>query len=180
VIAPEQAVATLLRETAGLPPWAVVGGPAHLAEILERITIAMAFGADARVAMPRLRPAVVAAAEHVSRHYRERLLIEDLARAAGVSTEQLGHVFREGLGITAKEFVARFRINAACHMLGDADHKLEHIAELTGFEDASHLSRVFTRRLGMRPGEYRRRLESVSVHPTPARFARRPSPSRGG
>ena len=49
----------------------------------------------------------------------------------------------ESLGITVKEFVIRFRVSAACHLLADADFKLEHIAELTGFDDASHLSRVF-------------------------------------
>ena len=75
---------------------------------------------------------------------------------------QLGRLFREDLGITMKEFITRFRISAACRMLADADYKLEHIAELAGFQDASHLSRVFTRELGMRPGEFRRRLETAA------------------
>jgi transcriptional regulator GlxA family with amidase domain len=51
--------------------------------------------------------------------------------------------FDESLGITVKEFVTRVRVSAACHLLADADFKLERIAELTGFDDASHLSRVF-------------------------------------
>ena len=120
---------------------------------------AIARVADMRAAMPRVRGVVIAAAEHVSRHYREKLLGQDVARAVGASTERLGQAFSESLGITLKEFITRFRISAACHMLADADHKLEHIAELTGFDDASHLSRVFVRQRGMRPGEYRRRHE---------------------
>jgi transcriptional regulator GlxA family with amidase domain len=43
--------------------------------------------------------------------------------------------------------------------LADADSKLEHVAELTGFDDASHLSRVFIQQRGMRPGAYRRQLK---------------------
>ena len=140
-------------------PFVTLDRPSPLDESLERIVAAIARVADMRAAMPRVRGVVIAAAEHVSRHYREKLLGQDVARAVGASTERLGQAFSESLGITLKEFITRFRISAACHMLADADHKLEHIAELTGFDDASHLSRVFVRQRGMRPGEYRRRHE---------------------
>jgi AraC-like DNA-binding protein len=130
-----------------------------LGEIFERVVTAIASLTDMRVAKPRVRHVVFAAAEHVSRRYREKLLGRDVAHAVGVSTDQLGQAFDESLGMSVKEFVTRFRVSAACHLLADADHKLEHIAELTGFEDASHLSRVFVRQRGIRPGEYRRRLE---------------------
>jgi transcriptional regulator GlxA family with amidase domain len=52
-----------------------------------------------------------------------------------------------------------FRVSAACDPQGDVDSRLERIANLTGFDDGSHLSRVFVRQRGMRPGEYRRQLE---------------------
>ena len=58
----------------------------------------------------------------------------DIARAVGVSTDQLGQAFDESLGLSVKEFVTRFRISAACHLLAGADFKLELIAELTGFD----------------------------------------------
>ena len=115
--------------------------------------------ADMPVARPHIRPVVLGAAQHVVRHYREKLRSRDIARAVGVSADQLGQAFEESLGVSVKEFVTRFRISAACHQLAGADFKLEHIAELTGFDDASHLSRVFVQRRGMRPGAYRRRLE---------------------
>lgn len=54
--------------------------------------------------------------------------------------------------------MTRFRISAACYALVDGTSTLEHIAAMTGFQDASHLSRVFTGQLGVRPGEYRRRV----------------------
>ncbi len=54
--------------------------------------------------------------------------------------------------------MARFRIVAVCYALVGGKSKLEHIAAVTGFQDASHLSRVFGRQVGMRPGEYRRRV----------------------
>jgi DNA-binding NtrC family response regulator len=159
VMVTDHLTAARLRQSRLLPRAAVLAGPYHVDAILERIAAALTPVADARVAMPRLRPTVVAAVEHVGRHYREKLGTQDVARVVRVATEQLGREFRECLGITAKEFITQFRISAVCRMLIDGDHKLEHIADLTGFQDASHLSRVFTRQLGIRPGEYRRRME---------------------
>ncbi len=142
---------------------AVVVRPYHVDAILGRIAATLITVSDARVAIPALRPKVSAAVEHVSRHFGEKLRAEDVAQAVHVSAKQLGQEFRDSLGITAKEFITRVRINAACRLVIGADHKLEHIAALTGFDDASHLSRVFARQRGIRPGEYRRRLEAKQV-----------------
>jgi AraC-like DNA-binding protein len=167
VMVTDELAAARLRQSRLLPRAAVVAEPYHADAILERIVAALTPVADARAAMPRLRPTVVVAVEHVGRHYREKLRAQDVARAVRVSTEQLGREFRACLGITAKEFITRFRISAVCRMLIDGDHKLERIADLTGFQDASHLSRVFTRELGMRPGEYRRRMETAPAGDKP-------------
>ena len=133
--------------------------PHDVGEIFERIGAAMTALTDVNGAKPRVRRVVFAAAEHVSRRYQDKLLGRDIAETVGVSRDHLGQAFDESLGITVKEFVTRFRVSAACHLLADADFKLEHVAELTGFDDASHLSRVFVQQRGMRPGAYRRRLE---------------------
>jgi DNA-binding NtrC family response regulator len=147
-----------IRESAGLPSWAVLAGPYHLGTLLEWIATAMPPLGETRVALPTLRPHVAEAIDHVIRHYTTRLLAEDVARAAGLSARQLADMFNDCLGMSAKEFITRFRVVAACRLLLDGSPTLQQIAEMTGFEDASHLSHVFNRYLGMRPGEYRRRL----------------------
>ena len=152
-----------IRESSGLPSWAVLAGPYHLGNLLEWIATAMPPLGETRVALPTLRPAVAEAIEHVIRHHGERLLAEDLARVAGLSPRTLADTFNECLGMSAKEFIIRFRVAAACRLLLEGSPTLQQIAMTTGFEDASHLSHVFNRYVGMRPGEYRRRLTSVAT-----------------
>jgi DNA-binding NtrC family response regulator len=151
-----------VRESAGLPAWAVLAGPYHLGSLLEWMATAMPPLGESRVALPTLRPPVTEAIEHIIRHHAERLLAEDVARAAGLSARQLADAFNDCLGMSAKEFITRFRVVAACRLLIEGSLTLQQIADATGFEDASHLSHVFNRYLGMRPGEYRRRLSSVN------------------
>src|SRR6185295_3634973 len=109
-----------------------------------------------------LRAPVAEAIRHVVAHHAERLLAEDVARAVGVSPRQLADTFNDCLGMSAKEFITRFRVVAACRLLIEGSPTLQQIADLTGFEDASHLSHVFNRYVGMRPGEYRRRLTTAA------------------
>ena len=140
-------------------PLLTVAEPRDLHCVFQRVMVTVSTSADMPVAKPHLRPVVLAAAQHVADHYREKLRGRDVAAAVGVSTDHLGQAFEESLGVSVKEFVTRFRISAACHLLAGADLKLEHIAELTGFDDASHLSRVFVQQRGLRPGAYRRQLD---------------------
>jgi transcriptional regulator GlxA family with amidase domain len=92
----------------------------------------------------------------------------------GVSPSHLGHRFRAEAGITVKAYLARIRVAAAQHLLTRTELKLETIAELVGFCDASHLSRVFRELNGHRPGEYRRRSQRYG----PAPFLRAPGSAR--
>jgi DNA-binding NtrC family response regulator len=160
-VAADGSAAEHIRQSAGLPAWAVLAGPYHLGRLLEWLATAMPPLGETRVALPTLRPVVGEAIEHVIRHHAERLLAEDVARASGLSARQLADTFNECLGMSAKEFITRFRVVAACRLLIEGSPTLQQIAESTGFEDASHLSHVFNRYLGMRPGEYRRRLTSA-------------------
>lgn len=163
VAAPDVATADRVREAAGLQSWAVLAGPLHLGNLLEWLGTAMTPLGQAHVSLPSLRPAVVQGVDHVIRHHGERLLSEDVARAAGISARQLADTFNDCLGMSAKEFITRFRVASASRMLIDGAHTLQQIADATGFEDASHLSHVFNRYLGVRPGEYRRRLKAAGA-----------------
>jgi transcriptional regulator GlxA family with amidase domain len=58
--------------------------------------------------------------------------------------------------MTWRQFVARTRVTLARDYLTHPRCTLETVAELVGFCDAPHLSRVFRRELGQSPGQFRR------------------------
>src|SRR2546429_4618381 len=59
-------------------------------------------------------------------------------------------------GMTLKTYVTRVRVEAARKLLRETGDKLEAVASLVGFHDASHLSRLFVKYLSGRPGDVRR------------------------
>ena len=53
------------------------------------------------------------------------------------------------------EYIAQQRISRACHLLQNTDNSIAQIANTCGYPDFSYFTRVFRKRLGMTPSEYR-------------------------
>jgi len=81
--------------------------------------------------------------------------IRRLARVVGTSPKHLSTCFREETGIPLKGYIAELRVEAAKWLLA-AGEKIEAAAVRVGLHDASHLSKLFVRYAGSRPGAYRR------------------------
>ena len=94
-------------------------------------------------------------------HYREPLVVADVARGVALSEDRLAHIFKETTGIPVKDYLTRLRIAIARRFLTETDAKLEVIAHRVGFGDASSFSRTFIDLAGIRPGEFRRSTRQV-------------------
>ena len=79
-----------------------------------------------------------------------------ISRILGTSSYYLSNVFSAETGISLKGYLNQMRIEAAKWLLAKTGEKLETIALRVGLHDASHLSRLFLRHTGDRPGAYRR------------------------
>jgi CheY-like chemotaxis protein len=128
----------------------VLRAPYRLHELVMRVLHAVRAG-PSRLTLP-----IVQAAEYVSRHYHEACLLQDAAAYADVSPSHLAHLFHQRLGMTWRQFVARTRVELAKEHLQNPRHTLEAVAELVGFCDAPHLSRVFRQQLKQSPGQFRK------------------------
>lgn len=59
------------------------------------------------------------------------------------------------MGVTAMEYVARWRLNLTCRMLEDPSNTLETIAHAVGYGGGPALSRAFKEKLGCSPAQWR-------------------------
>lgn len=80
---------------------------------------------------------------------------EEVARAAGLSPSHFSHLMRAKIGWSFTELLTRLRLDRACHLLAHTDQPLTRIAQDCGFSDQSYFTRVFRKRLGRTPGDYR-------------------------
>jgi AraC family transcriptional regulator len=97
------------------------------------------------------------AKEFLSTHCADDLSLVDAARACGLSRGHFTKSFRVATGLTPHQWLQRYRIDRAKHLLSNPALTIAQIAVSCGFADQSHLTRVFSRLLGDTPAAWRRR-----------------------
>ena len=85
--------------------------------------------------------------------YSERLTLDRLAEAAGMSRFGVLRAFRREVGISPYAFVMQVRVEQAKLLLREGVD-IAAVALRVGFSDQSHLTRKFKRLVGMTPGAY--------------------------
>jgi transcriptional regulator GlxA family with amidase domain len=86
---------------------------------------------------------------------KNHLSIEKLARRATMSSRNFARLFRQEMGKTPAKHIEDLRLEAARRQLESTSRSLDEIANASGFAGSEILRRVFRRRLGVTPGQYR-------------------------
>ena len=83
-----------------------------------------------------------------------------IADECRVSPKYLSRVYREKRGITLAGLISETRLEAAKRLLGrpgDECGNISQIAFAVGYNDPLYFSRVFRKRFGLPPGEFRKK-----------------------
>ena len=85
-----------------------------------------------------------------------RVQLKEVARECGLSVSHFSRSFRRSVGAAPHNWLLTRRVDAAKEKLRDGRLSLLDVALGCGFADQSHLTRVFTRIVGVSPGAWRR------------------------
>ncbi|WP_020618574.1 AraC family transcriptional regulator [Paenibacillus daejeonensis] len=85
--------------------------------------------------------------------------IRDLATLLELTPVQLTRRFRAAHGINPQDYATELRIREAGRLLSGTRLALHEIAARCGYENGYYLSRVFRKKTGLNPSEYRKRYQ---------------------
>ncbi len=77
--------------------------------------------------------------------------LDSLASAIGISRASLANRFRETLGSTPMDYLAKLRIEKGKRLLADSDKSLEEVARHVGYSSAFAFSKAYKRIQGVSP-----------------------------
>lgn len=86
----------------------------------------------------------------------------ELAKSLGVSSRSLERHFQSALKLSPSATAQRIRLARAKSLIERTDRTITDIAHTTGFSDAAHFSRTFSKLEGMAPAAYREARRSTS------------------
>jgi AraC family transcriptional regulator len=82
--------------------------------------------------------------------------LNDIARAACLSSFHFHRVFKETFGVTPQKYLAIQRLDRAAHLLRHTGRTVTEITLESGFQSPGSFSSLFSRHFGISPAEYRR------------------------
>ena len=101
--------------------------------------------------LERLQPAL----DYIEQNYADRISVTQLAQLLCLSSDRLGHLFRDGVGQAPLQYINEIRLRKAMNLLKTKEHTVTEVAQAVGFFDYNHFGRLFRRRYGCTPNQVR-------------------------
>lgn len=101
--------------------------------------------------------------KEVENRYAEPLTVKEMAGMCGYSASHFMKFFRRQMGMSFVEYLNDYRLLMAARMLASTEETVTEIARLSGFDQPSYFNRLFRRKYGMTPSEYRKEGEGFLV-----------------
>lgn len=95
------------------------------------------------------------ALQYMEEHYDKKLTLSEVAEHTYVSQWHLSKILNKHTGKSYSELLNTIRIKKAQELLNDSSLRIGDVAEIVGFLDMAHFSRVFKKIVGMSAQEYR-------------------------
>lgn len=95
------------------------------------------------------------AEQFIKDNYQEPLTLEAVAERIHISPRQLQRILKSQTGSTFSDYVESVRLSHVCRELEQSSKTIEQLAVRNGFSSANYLHRVFKRKLGVTPMQYR-------------------------
>ena len=99
------------------------------------------------------------ACQFLSKNLAEEITLEDIAHHVCLSPSRLAHLFREQIGVNVFRWREDQRMIVAKHLLQSTRFPIATIASQVGYDDQMYFSRVFRKRIGASPSDFRRSSE---------------------
>jgi transcriptional regulator GlxA family with amidase domain len=99
--------------------------------------------------------------EWAATHYRMQAPVAAMMELSGLPGRSFMRRFTKATGMTPLDYVHAHRLEEAKQMLETGDEPVEGIANDVGYEDTSFFGRLFRRKIGLTPAQYRLRFGSL-------------------
>lgn len=97
--------------------------------------------------------------QYVAENFDKNISLADLSNRFYLNLHYLSQLFKEKTGQNYLEYLTQVRMERTKEFLAETDLKIYEIAQMVGYSDPAHFSKVFERAVGCKPTEYRKLIE---------------------
>ena len=99
---------------------------------------------------------ITTALKYIKEHFSQDITMATVANFVSMNYTWFSEKFKEQMGVNFNDYLKRFRMEQAKHLLEKGTYKVYEVAEKCGFKDVKHFMKSFREMNGMSAGEYGR------------------------
>lgn len=103
---------------------------------------------------------------YIDANFDTQIRLEDIASKENLSVTHLSHIFSSNFGMTFQEFVNVKRMEQCIRLMANKEKTLLEISYESGFSDSKYMNKMFLKRFGCTPKDYRRKYSTYYEGPT--------------
>lgn len=139
----------------------------HLSEefamnLLERLLL-RCIEEEPQASHKRVDTRIIEACQFMTNNLADDIRIEDIASHVCLSPSRLAHLFRDEMGINILRWREDQRVIRAKLLLQTTQDPIARIGRTVGYDDQLYFSRVFRKRVGVSPSDFRRRYLELLI-----------------
>lgn len=101
--------------------------------------------------------------EYIGKNIEEPIRLGDVAQLVSMSESAFSHFFKKKTNCTFIDYVTNLRIARACQLLSETTYTVAEICYTCGFNNLSNFIRIFKKKKGSTPQEYRMFLQQMLI-----------------
>lgn len=101
--------------------------------------------------------------DYISSHYETPLKLEELASMVGLTPQSFSRFFKKITNQTVTDYILDVRLGNAIRNLVDTDKTVSEICYESGFNNLSNFNRLFKKKKGYSPKEFRMKYNSSKI-----------------
>ena len=123
----------------------------------------LASSAFAKVEVESESKRILKVKTYIDEHYKDEMSLEQLANLVGMTPTAFSRYFKQRTGKNFSEYIVDIRLGHAARQLVDTTDSVSEICWMTGFNTLSNFKRLFRKRKGCNPTEFREKYQKTKV-----------------
>jgi len=100
--------------------------------------------------------------QYIYNHLSDKLTLKALSAKFFLSQSSISNYIHKTTGLSFFDLINEMRIGKTVNFLLYTDFTMEELAEILGFVDGAHISKVFMSRIGMKANDYRKTYQKIN------------------
>lgn len=99
----------------------------------------------------------------IENNYNSELTLNDIANQVHLCKNECCRIFKHYMFQSLFDFILDIRIEKSINFLMESSYSISEIASMVGFNDSNYFSRIFKKKKGLSPTQYRKKLKYTII-----------------